>query len=244
LESKYDNYDVAVKLWGDIACFTRPEFKVDRVTYPVITPAAARGALESIFWKPEMRWEIREIWVLNPVKEIAIMRNEISHRQSMDMQGPFFIEDADRRQQRASLFLKDPAYLVLADIRLKASTQDNKKKYIEMAYRRLERGQCRHQPYLGTRECSAFFEKSSGDEKPIPDSTVIGNMLFDTAYCPSSIQHDMTFIKHENDRVHIVEGFAQHIFFDAILEKGVMKVPLEKYLELYRLEGLHVKGVS
>ena len=124
--SNNHKYDAAVKLEGELACFTRPEFKVERITYPVMTPSAARGALEAIFWKPEFRWEIREIWVLKPIKERAIMRNEVDSRQSMNIKG-FFVED--RRQQRTSLFLKDPSYLVFADIRLKEGIDYQRKIY-------------------------------------------------------------------------------------------------------------------
>lgn len=234
-------YDVALKLWGDLACFTRPEFKVERVTYPVMTPSAARGALEAIFWKPEFRWEIREIWVLEPIREIAIMRNEIDSRQSMDIKS-FVVED--RRQQRTSLFLKNPAYLVFADIRLKEGVEYPKKKYVEQFNRRLGRGQCYHQPYLGTRECSAYFSMPHGDEKPVQFNMSIGNMLFDIAYCRNNIRSEMKFVDYSGDKTEIVAGFIQPVFFTAKLEAGVMQVPWRKYEDLYRLEGGHVKGVS
>lgn len=234
-------YDVALKLWGDLACFTRPEFKVERVTYPVMTPSAARGALEAIFWKPEFRWEIREIWILEPVREIAIMRNELKHRQSMDITS-FVVED--RRQPRSSLFLKNPAYQVFADIRLKEGVEHPKKKYIEQFNRRLGRGQCYHQPYLGTRECSAYFSVPRGDEKPVQFDMSIGNMLFDSAYCRSDIKKEMKFIEHHGDITEVVDGFKQSVFFTAKLEAGVMQISWSKYEELYRLEGGHVKGVS
>lgn len=103
-----NKYDFAIKFWGDRACFTRPELKVERVTYPVMTPSAARGALEAIFWKPEIRWEIREIWILNEIKEISIIRNEVKHRQGYSES--FIVED--KRAQRTSIFLKEPSYLV------------------------------------------------------------------------------------------------------------------------------------
>jgi len=231
--------DVAVKFWGDLACFTRPEFKVDRVTYPVMTPSAARGVLEAIFWKPEIRWEIREIWVLNPIKEIAIMRNEIENRQGI-RSGPIFIED--RRQQRTGLFLKEPKYLVLADIRLKEGVIHTKKKYLEQVTRHLLRGSCHHQPYLGTRECTAFFAPADGNEEPQPLDLEIGNMLFDIAYCCNSRQKDMEFLQHLSGKRKTVSGFARPLFFTARLQQGIMKVPWDKYMELYRWEGVHVKG--
>lgn len=231
-------YDIAIRLEGDIACFTRPEFKVERITYPVITPSAARGVLEAVFWKPEFRWEIKEIWVLKPIKEIAIMRNEIDSRQSLNMAG-FFVED--RRQQRTSLFLKDPAYLIFADVRLKGDTGFPKRKYIEQFNRRLEKGKCYYQPYLGTRECSACFSMPQGNERPIHLDMTIGNMLFDIAYCESKNKKDMKFVQHNNSQASIIEGYAQPLFFTARLKDGILKIPSEKYDELYRLEGVYVK---
>lgn len=102
-----------VKLAGDYACFSRPEFKVERVSYPVMTPSAARGALEAIFWKPEIRWEIRRIEILHPIATQSILRNEIDEQQSPQQDS--FIVDR-RRQQRASLILRDPAYVVEAEM--------------------------------------------------------------------------------------------------------------------------------
>lgn len=240
MDQASNKYDVGVKFWGDLACFTRPEFKVERVTYQVMTPSAARGALEAIFWKPEFRWEIREIQVLNPVKEIAIIRNEVKDRQSQRNIGPFIIED--KRQQRTSLFLKDVAYLVWADIRLKANNEHNKKKYMEQFQRRLKRGQCHHQPYLGTRECAAYFSAPEGDEPPISDSTFIGNMLFDIAFCKSNIRREMEFLEHGDHEAIPVTGYKKSLFFPAQLDHGVLSIPTEKYVELYGLEGVNVKG--
>jgi len=234
-------FDVALKVWGDIACFTRPEFKVERVTYPVITPSAARGILEAIFWKPEFRWEIREIWVLNPIQQIVIMRNEVDSRQSAGTK-VFVVEE--RRQQRSSLFLKEPSYLIFADLRLKQERDYSKKKYTEQFVRRAESGRCFHQPYLGTRECTAFFSLPAGDEKPIAATMNLGNMLFDIAYCQNSERRNMSFFRHEGKEQKVAYGFAQPLFFQPILENGVIKIPWEKYEELYRLEGIYVKGIS
>lgn len=241
MESKKNDFDVAVKVWGDLACFTRPEFKVERVTYSVMTPSAARGILEAIFWKPEIRWEIREIWTLNSIMEFAIIRNEIENRQSLDGK-PIIVED--KRQQRASLFLKDPAYLIKADVRLKETTQFPKKKYIEQFNRRIEKGQCHHQPYLGTRECSAWFAKITGNETPKESNINLGNMLFDIAFCQSSTRKEMTFVDHNDGKVNEVGGFHQPLYFNAELKNGILKVPVEMYKELYGLEGINVKGIS
>src|SRR3990172_9208037 len=98
-----------IRIGGEYACFSRPEFKVERVSYLAITPSAARGALEAIFWKPEFRWELREISVLKPIRQMAVLLNELSDRLG---DKPFFVEDPGKRQQRASLILKDVEYLI------------------------------------------------------------------------------------------------------------------------------------
>lgn len=242
MERNQNGSDIAVKVWSDLACFTRPEFKVERVTYPIITPSAARGILEAIMWKPEIRWEIKQIWILNPIIEYAILRNEIDCRQN-PVSKPITVEDG-HRQQRASLFLKEPAYIIKADIRLKETTPFPKKKYIEQFNRRINKGQCRHQPYLGTRECSAWFSGVIGDEIPIEVNVSLGNMLFDIAFCQSIERKEMIFIEHHEGVAKEVWGFHQPLFFNAELKNGIMNVPVDKYVELYRLEGIHVKGIS
>ena len=114
-----------IKVGGDYACFTNPGLKVERCTYPVMTPAAARGVLEAIYWKPQFRWEIREIKVLKPIRQISIMRNEIEDRQDKT---PIVIER--NRQQRASLILKAVEYVITAEIVLKDGIKDEVKKAV------------------------------------------------------------------------------------------------------------------
>src|SRR5215217_3610242 len=128
-----------VKVWGDLACFTRPEFGVERVSYEVMTPSAARGILEAIFWKPEFRWEVREIRVLNPVRRLSIMRNEVESRQSHRRTEPYYADED--RAQRHTLMLRDVAYIVRAEIALKPG-ENNVVKYLEQFRRRVRRGQC------------------------------------------------------------------------------------------------------
>lgn len=228
----------AVKVGGDYACFTRPEFKVERVSYPVMTPSAARGLLEAIFWKPQFRWEIREIWLLKPIKQMAILRNELGDRQ---VETPIFIED--KRQQRASLILKDVAYVIKAAMRLCAHATDPLAKYADQFNRRVERGQYHHTPYLGTREFPAWFEPVSGDERPEPVDLDLGLILFDLAYREDQERSEMSFVRHGAGR-RIASGYTQAIFFPGRLQGGILRVPREKYNELYRLEGSHVQRIG
>lgn len=222
-----------VKFAGDYACFSRPEFKVERVSYPVMTPSAARGALEAIFWKPEIRWEIRRIEVLNPIRNQTILRNEVDEQQST-RQDSFIVDH--RRQQRSSLVLRRPAYVVEAEMIREPHANEPIPKWTNQFERRLERGQCYHRPYLGMREFPASFAPADG-EQPIEVDRQIGTMLFDIARVRDGERDDMSFYRHSADGAEEVDGFAQPIFFQAELEGGVLEVPEERYEDLRDLEA-------
>lgn len=183
-----DNRVVRVKVKGDFACFTRPDLKVERMTYPCMTPSAARGILDSILWKPEFQWYVRRIIVLKPVRFATIKRNEINTKQG---RSPIVIEE--KRAQRNSVVLRDVAYIIEASIYQKQASDKNKpEKYIGrkgidadndgMFIRRVKKGQCWRRPYLGVREFSAEFMEPDGTEEPIKDTIPIGSMLFDIFY--------------------------------------------------------------
>lgn len=224
-----------IKVGGDYACFANPGLKVERCTYPVMTPSAARGVLEAIYWKPQFRWEIREIKILKPIKQISIMRNEIEDRQNKT---PIIIER--KRQQRTSLILKDVEYVIAAEIVLKEGI-NNIKGYREQFKRKLERGQCHHTPYLGTREFAAWFEPATGKEElEEPINLSLGHMLFDTAYRVNDERKEIDFHRHEGEEKRVARGYAHALYFDATIKDNVLAVPCEKYRELYELEGVHV----
>ncbi|MFH1310165.1 MAG: type I-C CRISPR-associated protein Cas5c [Candidatus Omnitrophota bacterium] len=180
-----DSRIVKVKVTGDFACFTRPDLKVERMTYPCMTPSAARGILDSILWKPEFQWYVRRIQVLKPVRFCTIKRNEINSKQSRN---PIIIEE--KRAQRNSVVLKDVAYIIEASIyQKKASDKNRPEKYVGISVgkkgmfsRRVKKGQCWRRPYLGTREFSADFMEPDGTERPIKETIPIGSMLFDIFY--------------------------------------------------------------
>src|SRR4030042_346403 len=170
-----DNRIVKVKVKGDYACFTRPDLKVERMTYPCMTPSAARGVLDSILWKPEFQWWIHRILILNPVKFSSIKRNEINSKQGKT---PIVIEE--KRAQRNSIILKDVAYIIEASVFQKEPSKENpSKKYTEMFKRRVRKGQCYRRPFLGTREFAAEFMEPDGTEKLIDETIPVGSMLFD-----------------------------------------------------------------
>lgn len=216
---------------GDYACFARPEFKVERVSYLMMTPSAARGVLEAIFWKPEFRWEIRSITVLKPIRQTSIMRNELDVTQGTT---PLIIER--HRQLRSSLILKDVAYVIDAEMMLRPRATDPIRKYTEQFERRLDRGQCHHTPYLGTREFSASFEPATRTEQPVPFDMPLGTMLFDIAFITHRQRREMSFAAHASGDRATVDGYAQPLFFQADLRQGTVVVPREKYVELYELE--------
>lgn len=220
---------ITIRTWADFACFTKPEFKVERSTYPMITPSAARGILEAILWKPEIRYEIRRIGVVKPGSPMVIVRNEIS-----DRQGRTPIQIDEKRQQRSSLILRDVEYVIEADIVLQLHATEPLAKYLAQATRRIERGQCFHTPYMGTREFAAYFEPA-GDTRPVPDDVSMGTMLFDIAFVPSESRSELDFWKAGVSQA--VSGYTHALFApDVHLEAGWWTIPPERYQELYRLE--------
>lgn len=209
------SYGVRLKVWGDFACFSRPEMKVERVSYDVITPSAARGILEAIYWKPSIRWVVDIIYVLKPVSFTNIRRNELESviakgNISAAMKGnleklDYYIEDD--RQQRAAMILRDVAYVLEAHFESLDADGENHGKHLDTVNRRLKRGECFHQPYLGTREFSAFFEPVGPEENitAIPETRDLGWML-----------HDLDFSDPDN---------IEPRFFRAVMEDGIIKVP-------------------
>lgn len=219
-------YGIRLKVSGEHACFTRPEMKVERVSYDVMTPSAARGVLEAIHWKPAIRWVIDAIHVLEPIRFQSIRRNEVGHkapagkiRTAMNrgtLDGLALIVDEDR-QQRASTVLVKPAYVIEAHFELtpKAGGEDSEGKHLDMFNRRAARGQCFHQPCLGTREFAARFNLLSPDA-PLPQPTERSASLGFGE--PRDLGFMLWDIDHEApDR--------PSMFFRAILDEGVVRVP-------------------
>lgn len=203
---------LAVRVWGDYACFTRPEMKVERVTYPVMTPSAARGILEAIFWKPEFTWQVEEINLLKPIRYFSILRNEVNNRASERaarswVNGSGGFHAPDDRAQRHSLILRDVAYVIRASIKLKPGVDALPAKYEAQFLRRTSRGRSFSTPYLGCREFSAHFGEPEGNEHPLDLSTDLGLMLLDIDYEPNG------------------SGRGTPRFFRARLENGVLRVP-------------------
>jgi len=219
---------VCLKVWGDFACFTRPEMKVERVSYDVITPSAARAVFEAILWKPEIRWTVTKVEVLKPIRWISMRRNEVGAIASeipAKQSGGLYIED--QRQQRAGLFLRDVAYRLHARFEVVDGSQhihrypelrrrfppdseegppENPAKYLAMFQRRASKGQCFNQPYLGCREFSAFFELVEDPETAARQEP------------PIALDQDFGWMLHDID---FADGMKPG-FFRAEMKKGVI----------------------
>lgn len=208
---------IQVEVWGDYALFTRPELKVERVSYDVMTPSAARGLIEAIYWHPGLRWHIDRIRVMNPIAFTNIRRNEVKDKILASnvraaMTGgdkPLALYTKESIQQRASMVLTNVRYVIDAHFTItdKAAPTDNEGKFIDIARRRLARGQCYHQPCFGCREFPAHFRPWPGGPVPtIPDSRPLGLMLYDMDYAdPRNIQ-PMFFMAELKDGVLEVAG--------------------------------------
>lgn len=184
-----------LKVWGEYACFTRPEMKAERVSYEVITPSSARAIFEAILWKPEIQWQITQIDLLKPIQWISIRRNELGSTISVSKiktamkkgKGNLCTYIEEDRQQRAGLLLKEPAYLIYGVISVKEPYHQTNSltKYEEMFSRRAKKGQCILQPYLGCREFSAnveLIENIIDAPQPFPIDKDFGWMLYDMNY--------------------------------------------------------------
>jgi len=206
---------IHLKVWGDYACFTRPEMKVERVSYDVITPSAARGILEAIYWKPQIRWVVDRLRVLQPIRFTNLRRNEVSAKASASLAKSamksgagnlgFCIEET--RQQRAATILRDVAYIIEAHFDLLDDT-DPPAKHAEMFRRRASKGQYFHHPYLGCREFPADFELVE---------------FLNDASVPESLagSRDLGYILHDID---FADDMTPH-FFRATMTDGVIDVP-------------------
>ncbi len=181
-----DEQRVRVKVSGEFACFTRPDLKVERMSYPCMTPSAARGVLDSILWKPEFKWYVRRILVLKPVMYCSIKRNELKAKQGKE---PIDICVMDKyRTQRSATLLRDVAYIIEASVFQDAFDVKNPPvKYVEMFRRRVRKGQCFRRPYLGTREFSCEFTEPAAHDAPITDTVPIGSLFYDMFYAPNGI---------------------------------------------------------
>lgn len=213
------SYGVKLRVWGDYACFTRPEMKVERVSYDVMTPSAARGILEAIYWKPAIRWVVDRIHALKHVRFENIRRNEVGKKTTKpsasqikgESEEPLtiYIDEVDKtgklknRQQRASTVLRDVDYVIEAHFEFTSDEDNNEGKHLDIFNRRAEKGQCFHRPYFGCREFPVQFALC--DE--IPSSELADEPDRDLGF----MLHDIDFAKDMTPT-----------FFRAVMRKGVI----------------------
>ena len=230
---EYTDKEYCLEVWGDWACFTRPELKVERVSYDVITPSAARAIFEAIFWKPAIHWQVTKIEMLNPIKWTTIRRNEVG---AVASKSSIFIED--KRQQKNSLLLKDVHYRIWAKLKFipqwkRKETKnplidneeqellrkdENPMKYYQMFERRASQGQCFTQPYLGCREFAAnwkYIDNMKQLAPPLAEDRDFGIMLYDMDFERNLKKPDA-------------------IFYRARMEQGVIVVPDKDSEEVLR----------
>lgn len=219
---------IVVEVWGDFACFTRPETKVERFSYPVMTPSAARGVLDAIYSKPvEFGWRIKQIDVLNPIRYIALRRNEVKDKISLNSvykaikggDAPMVICDTTRdmsgsdqvgRTQRQTMALKDVRYRIHATIHPRTGFEKKSIALEEQAKRRIEAGKCYYQPFLGCREFCAYFEMADTKKRPINETSELGWMVYDT---------------FNIEEVVIGDAKPFITLFNATMNHGIMEIP-------------------
>ena len=190
---------IRIEVWGNYACFSRPEMKTERVSYDVMTPSAARGLVEAIYWHPGLRYHIDKIYLLAPIRFTNIRRNEVKSTllasaalSAAKGGGPPALYTSQDIQQRAALVLQDVHYVIEChfDLTERAAPGDNAGKFQDILRRRLTRGQCYHTPYFGCREFPASFREWPGGTVPtVPLTQDLGWMLYDLEYKdPQNIQ--------------------------------------------------------
>jgi CRISPR-associated protein Cas5d len=222
---------VRVRVSGAYACFTRPEFKTERISYDVMTPSAARGILESIFWRPRFRWQVQAIAVCRPIRRVALTRNELTQRQSVATSRRRSTGPSGHRQQRTSVILKDVLYVIEARMVLNGALDyEAGVGFTAQFERRLRRGQCFTQPYLGCREFWAQVGPCDGTEQPCAISDDLGWMIQDIDY-EEQPAGPLSWWIHRADQKQLVRGYARPRFFRARLDRGVLVIPQPAWLE-------------
>ena len=229
---EYTDKEYCLEVWGDWACFTRPELKVERVSYDVITPSAARAIFEAIFWKPAIRWQVTKIEVLNPIKWANIRRNEVGATAGNGSIEHIYIEE--KRQQKNTLLLRDVHYRIWAKLVFipiqkrkqsaasvhEPTADENPMKYYQMFERRAKKGQCFNQPYLGCREFSASFKFVDSNEITMLQPALAENKDLGIRL------YDMDFEKNAQK--------PNALFYRAKMENGVITVPPTDSKEILR----------
>ena len=226
-------FGIKLHCWGELALFTRPEFKAERMSYDVITPSAARAIVEAIYWKPEIRWVIDRIRVLRPIRFTSQRRNEVSEKIPVNSvksamktgRGDLGIYVEEQRQQRAAMMLRDVGYVIEAHFEI-LKGELNEAKHLDIFNRRARDGQAFTRPYFGTRECAAHFALVENDYVP-DDELPPGQRDKDFGW----MMHDMEYAPADD---HRQKRLIAPRYFNAKMVDGVISVP--------RFESDEVRG--
>lgn len=217
-------FGIRILIKGPRACFTRPEMKAERVSYDVLTPSAARGIIEAVYWKPAIRWRVDSIGVLNEICFDSFRRNELESKLSyseakkaMTKDSDVYVAASEKRQQRATTYLRDVAYLVKGHFELteKAGPDDTVEKHYNIALRRFRKGQCFNQPVLGCREFPAQVELIESEDE--------WDRLASVGFYAGSGERDLGFMLYDIDFAHGMEP----MFYRAVMHDGVIDTRFE-----------------
>jgi CRISPR-associated protein Cas5d len=234
-------FGIKFRVWGDYACFTRPEMKTERVSYDVITPSAARGIIECVYWKPAIKWVIDKITVLSPIRFGNIKLNEVKKKASppksdlskmKDDDYFLYIKDNDNRAQRGMMYLKNPHYLIEAHFEPSGIGEDTNdcKKHYNIALRRLREGQCYRQPCMGLRDFSAHIKLVEENEvffSPLKGEVDLGYMLYDMKFKNKDIKIDADRTNCDGYWAELKKSFlndADAVFYRPVMIDGVIDV--------------------
>lgn len=214
--SFYENDEVVFDVWGDFACFTRPESKIERVSYDCMNPSAARGILNAIYSKPiEFYYQVTEIEVMNPIKRINIKKNEFTEKISYKKINP--VNNKENMTQRNNIYLKDVYYRIHAKIIPQVGFENKKHQLYAQFEKRLNKGKCFYNPSLGLRECMCFFSEINEDKKSLNFDLDLGIMLYDVFDISKNIPLN-------TDKKNQTDSFYPS-YFSASIKNGILQVP-------------------
>ena len=226
--------EIVIDVWGDFACFTRPESKIERVSYPCINPSAARGVLNAIYSKPiEFYYQINKIEIMNPIKTINIKKNEFKEKTNNKLDPVYNINEKGAKglTQRNNVYLKDVYYRIYATIIKQPNFLGSTKQLYEQFIRRVKKGKCFYNPSLGNRECFCYFSLPNYEKQPLNFNLDIGIMTYDIFDIRNNIPLDTRIESKNNNEIY------NPSFFYAKIENGVLEVPKYESEKVFKIKG-------
>lgn len=227
--SFYENNEIVVDVWGDFACFTRPEFKIERVSYDCMNPSAARGILNAIYSKPlEFYYQVTRIEIMNPIKRINIKKNE--YQEKVNSKTLKSLNNVDFITQRNNIYLKDVYYRIYAQIIPQKGFETKEQQLYDQFERRLKKGKCFYNPSLGLRECMCFFREVDETKTPLSIDLDLGIMLYDVF----DISKNIPLNTNKNG----INSFYPS-YFSAMIRNGVLEIPYFNDSRVLKMEEVN-----